>query len=149
MEKLIKDYGLFIVGAIAIYWFLIRKDDEEISGYTTSRSAKGKCCKCGDGTSCCGNCPDCCNNSGGVVSEVNPLKTDKRIKKKPEYMSRFTVLGKRRGKAPRTGENTERKLKERYVGNDLWILTYAEGDNTPSTGWNRPPRNLVRSSRIN
>ena len=100
MEKLIKDYGLFIVGAIAIYYFFIRKkDEEETSSYkyrgTTTpgfriayTKGKGKCCKCDDGSSCCGDCPACCNKSGGVASHVFP--THSRKKDAPKKSSRYT-----------------------------------------------------------
>ena len=93
MEKLIKDYGLFIVGAIAIYWFLIRKDDGEMSGYWFGGNRykdKGAidCCQCDDGTSCCGDCPACCDNNGGVASHVSP--TYSRIEDGPKKSSRYT-----------------------------------------------------------
>ena len=95
MEKLIKDYGLFIVGAIAIYWFFIRKkDEEETSGYTRKykgpisyTKGKGKCCLCADGSECCGDCPACCNKSGGVASHVFP--THSTIKDAPRHKYKF------------------------------------------------------------
>jgi hypothetical protein len=31
MEKFIKQYGIWIVGAIAIYWFFIREKEDELA----------------------------------------------------------------------------------------------------------------------
>ena len=49
MEKFIKDYGILIIGAVAVYWFFIReKDEEEVlvvnedgSNYTMGRRVTG------------------------------------------------------------------------------------------------------------
>jgi len=70
MEKFIKQYGIWIVGAIAIYWFFIReKTNGAVSLHPEESGAGGDCsCECGvDTFNPCKCIPGC---SGGGCKDA-------------------------------------------------------------------------------
>lgn len=105
MEKFIKDYGILILVGVAVYWFFIRKKDDEIidveeaSGYRGRRyipryiqeNPCGNPCAgsdCPEGTTCVNSAPGnpcgySCEGaqSGAGISGVGPSRARRKYRR--------------------------------------------------------------------